>query len=133
MHLDNWIAMIGIVATIPVYKGWFIEAIKKNKAWRIQTLKKQIHHLTSLHQDNFYYNRWATESIVIILAILSVAFMFEGVAFTPDGQPISSIFISLLSTLAYLVCIHKIRIFSELKAFEKTLERLNKKLTKLNS
>tara|TARA_R110001583_G_scaffold75040_1_gene207084 strand:+ start:354 stop:755 length:402 start_codon:yes stop_codon:yes gene_type:complete len=133
MEFETWAAIIGLIATVPVYKGWFLILIRKNKSRRIGSLKKQINHLTLLHSDSFYFTRWAAESIIVILTILSIAFMFEGVAFDPNGRSVSSIFISLMSALAYLVCVYKIRVFTDLKSFDKTLEQLNKKLSKLNA
>ncbi len=131
MKFETVAATLSLIATIPLYKGWFKSSLQWNKERKIKSLKKQIQHYELLKHDNHYLIRWAAESVLMVLAILSAAFMFEGVAIDPIGETLSSSFIGLSATAAYITAIFKGGQLRGLVKYEETVSKIQSKIREL--
>ena len=131
MKFETWAAILSIIATIPVYKGWFYSFLQWNRERKLQSLIKTVEHYTKLKDDQHYLIGWIAQSILLVLALLASALMFEFIAVDPKGEQLSSTFIGLMAVLAYTTSIYKLGQIAKLKDFNKTILSLNKAIEEL--
>ncbi|USD33770.1 MULTISPECIES: hypothetical protein [Vibrio] len=105
MTFEKFVAIVGLIATIPVYKGWVIKIWIWSKAKKVSSLEKRLAQTEKLHSDNKYLIIYIGQSILIVLALIASAQVYQLVNIASEGADISSIFISLMSLLAYLVAV----------------------------
>ncbi|MES9994077.1 MAG: hypothetical protein ABW098_19165 [Candidatus Thiodiazotropha sp.] len=133
MEFETIATTLGIIATIPVYKGWVINALRWNKQRKVNSLEKQLTHYNRLKNDNLYFIGWFGEAILIVLALLSSALMFEGVAIDSDGEKLSKAFISLIATVAYVTAVYKAGQYKRFSNYEDTIDKIEKEIEMLKS
>lgn len=133
IKFEQIMTVIALVATIPVYKGWMVGFVQWNRRRRLESLEVRALHYRNLNEDNCYLLRWASESILLVVALVAAAFMFEGVAVDEKGQHLSSIFTSLVATCAYVIATFKLGQLTRLKHFNSTMTRINEEIVKLKS
>ncbi|TVO96282.1 hypothetical protein [Shewanella algae] len=125
MTVDRWLAIIALIATIPIYKGWISSLLQWNKSRQVKSLKRQLEIYEKLKNDQSYFTIWATQTIILAIALVAAALMFNGVAVYKDGQGMAYGFISMASTVAYLFSVYKLGQLNKLKNYEQTIETLN--------
>ncbi len=106
MTFEKFVAIVGLIATIPVYKGWIVRVWVWSKAKKVSSLEKQLVQLEKLHSDNKYLMIYIGQSILIVLALIASAQIYQLVTLSSEAADISSIFISLVSLIAYLAAIY---------------------------
>lgn len=54
MTIDRWIAIIALIATIPIYKGWALSVLQWNRKRKIKSLELQLKLFNTLKNDHIH-------------------------------------------------------------------------------
>lgn len=129
MSIEKYAAIIGLIATIPIYKGWLFELLIWNKSRKLSSLKTQLEMITKLKDDLSYLMTYIGQAILVVLAIVASAQVFE-IFSLRSGNDISSIFISITSLIAYLFALNRLGILTKVREYDKYSNRLKKSIAK---
>lgn len=133
VNFEKVIALLALFATIPVYKGWMLGVVQWNRQRKLASLEKRASHYRNLNKDSGYLLRWASESILLVVALVAAALMFEGVAADENGRPLASALTSLLATIAYVTATFKLGQLTRLKHLDSTMASIDEKIDELKS
>ncbi|WP_158108720.1 hypothetical protein [Vibrio furnissii] len=133
MTFEKFVAIVGLIATIPVYKGWIIKIWVWSKAKKVSSLEKLLAQIEKLHSDNKYLMIYIGQSILIVLALIASAQIYQLVNIASVGTDISSIFISLMSLIAYLVAVSCIGKLTKVKNYDKYRKEIEDKIERLKA
>lgn len=133
MSFETISALIALVATIPVYKGWVVLLIDMSRARKVKTLERQLTLYTELKEDFQHFVWWLGQGILYVLAFLAIALMFAVVASEKDGQALASVMISISASIAYLIAAYRLGIMSRLSNYDKTIRELEQQLSMLRT
>ncbi|MCG7489812.1 hypothetical protein MHN79_09945 [Vibrio sp. Of14-4] len=133
MTFEKFVAIVGLIATIPVYQGWVIKIWVWGKAKKVSSLEQRLEQIEKLHSDNKYLMIYIGQSILMVLALIAIAQVYQLMNIASDGEDISSIFISLMSLIAYLVALNCGGKLTKVKNFDKYREDINGKIERLQS
>lgn len=132
MSFKKYVAIIGLIATIPVYKGWFFKLLLWNKSRKLLSLEKQLEIINKLKNDSNYLVIFIGQSILAVLTIVACAQFFEIMSLSSSND-MSSVFISITSIIAYFFAINRLGILTKAKKYEKYSEILNAEIAKLKA
>jgi len=132
MNFEKYVAIIALIATIPVYKGWLFKLLLWNKSRKLSSLETQLKIITKLKNDLSYLIIFIGKSILAVLAIVAGAQVFEIMSLT-SGNDMSSIFISITSIIAYFFALNRLGILTKTREYDKYSEILNVAITKLKT
>ncbi|USD46839.1 hypothetical protein [Vibrio sp. SCSIO 43145] len=86
MTFEKFVAIVGLIATIPVYKGWVIKIWIWSKAKKVSSLEKRLAQTEKLHSDNKYLIIYIGQSILIVLALIASAQVYQLVNIASEGR-----------------------------------------------
>ncbi|EOB3921732.1 hypothetical protein ACIJC2_004655, partial [Vibrio parahaemolyticus] len=133
MTFEKFVAIVGLIATIPVYKGWIVRVWVWSKAKKVSSLEKQLVQLEKLHSDNKYLMLYIGQSILIVLALIASAQIYQLVNLSSEAADISSIFISLVSLIAYLAAIYCGGKLTKVQNYDKYRKHIQDKIERLQA
>ncbi|NOH61042.1 hypothetical protein [Vibrio sp. RE88] len=133
MTFEKFAAIAGLIATIPVYKGWVIRIWVWSRAKKVSSLEKRLAQIEKLHSDDKYLMIYIGQSILIVLALIASAQIYQLVNIASEDADISSIFISLMSLIAYLVAVSCGGKLTKVKTYDKYRKEIKGKIERLQA
>ena len=125
-------AIAGLVATIPVYKGWFHEAKFWNIKRRVEKLNKEKVFLSLLRSSDREFLGWMLHSVMLVITIFTFALVFRTIEIDSDGVKVVTVVHSLLGWLAYFIAVSTLGIYHRLRDFDKTIANIDKKIQEIS-
>ncbi|EJG1819750.1 hypothetical protein P0I90_000869 [Vibrio parahaemolyticus] len=133
MTFEKFVAVLGLIATIPVYKGWFQSALSWNKARKLSALENRLALITKLHEDSKQLTTYIGQSVLTVLAFIAASQVYQLVSVTANKPEIGSVFISTVSLIAYLTAINFVGRLTQVRDFEKHSRLLVDRIEKLRA
>ncbi|MCE9684688.1 hypothetical protein LZP73_00440 [Shewanella sp. AS16] len=133
MSFEKYAAIIGLIATIPVYKGWFLILWKWNKARKITYLEKQLEVIGKLHEDNKCLIIYIGQSLLTVLAFIAASQIYQFMNISTENSNIAYGFISFLSLVTYLIAIRFLGKLTQVRDYEKYSGKLKLSIERLKS
>ncbi|WP_000142200.1 hypothetical protein [Vibrio mimicus] len=133
MTFEKFVAIVGLIATIPVYKGWFQSALSWNKTRKIASLERRLDLIRKLHEDSKQLIVYIGQCVLAVLALIAASQVYQIVSVTAKNPEIGSIFISILSLIAYLTAINFVGRLTQVRDFEKYSRLLESRIEKLKA
>lgn len=125
--------IVGLFASIPVYKGYFLNIISWNRRRKKQNLIRELDFFTNLQSSDRELFGWLFKNVLKILGLLCLALMLRiaEIGSLSFLTVIACHFIVGLS--GYLVAISTLGKYSRLKKFEITTIKLKTEIEQLSN
>lgn len=125
--------IIGLIASIPVYKGYFLNILSWNRRRKKQNLIRELDFFTSLQSSDRELIGWLFKNVLKILGLLSLALMLR-VAEIGSLSYLTVIACHfIVGVSGYMVAISTLGKYSRLKKFEITTEKLKAEIKQLGN
>lgn len=128
---EFYVAIIGLIATIPIYKGWLYGALSWNQRRRKEKLLKERDFLTRLHTSDREFLGWLLHCLLLVVTIFCVALMFRAVEVDSGADKLVAGLHWLLGGGAYLIAVSALGTYRRLHTFEKSIAKINEQISKL--
>lgn len=127
-YLELFALAAGLVATIPVYMGWFKGALSWHHRRKIQKLKIEKEFLTRLKSSDREFLGWLLHSLLLVVTVFCVALLFRGVEIDSHGIELVATLHWILGGTAYYFALSALGTYRRLQSFDKTIQIIEKKI-----
>jgi hypothetical protein len=114
-NFELFAAIVGLIAAIPVYKGWFIGTLSWNRQRQIEKLRKEKAFLICLYSSDREFIGWLLHNVLLVVTIFSIALMFRSIEVDPGGPKLVVLFHWLLGGGAYVISVFALGIYHRLR------------------
>lgn len=124
-YFEFIVLIVGLVATIPVYMGWFKGALSWHRRRKIDKLKKEKEFLSRLKSSDREFLGWLLHSLLLVVTVFCVALMFRGVEVDSSGTTLVASLHWILGGAAYYFAVSALGTYNRLRNFDNTVQKID--------
>lgn len=129
---ENISLLLGLIGTIPVFKGSIIYIASWNKKRKMAAIEKEISRITKMRDSDREFYMFLFQSGFTIFAFFSISLMFSSLLSHNQLQGFYDFIQFFIGTAAYFVSTYTIGLIRRVKNSENTLKELQNRFEILN-
>lgn len=130
-NFELFAAIVGVVATVPVYLGWFARLLSWNRQRKLEKLEKEKELLSRLKSSDREFLGWLLHSLLLVVTVFCVALMFRGAEVDSNGIKLVATLHWLLGGAAYFFAVSALGTYHRLKNFDSSIQKIDDQINKL--
>lgn len=124
-------AIAGLVATIPIYKGWLQGALYWNRRRKLEKLTKERSFLERLQNSDRELIGWLLHQVLLVITLFSIALMFRSIEIDQEGAKLVAVLHWVIGGFAYFVAVNALGTYHRLQHYDTTRSKLDEKIRAL--